>query len=388
MKLTQKQKKSLIRELDAFSTPGRSVPAPKKRKNKPSQRPGRQRGLGAGQSPSGARAVVGPGQRGISNTLGQNTQIPLEQTFAGSESLGRFNGSANFTETQFPINPGQAVTFPWLSQEAKLWEKYEFDSLRFEFRTTINEFSANALGRVILGVDFDAADPPPSTRSQAEISRPVTAQAPYFNQMLTLRKQDMCDTMKRHYVRPGALPGGSDIKMYDIGNLNFGTDGNVNANEVGELWVHYTGKFFVQVLEATTVAPNNNQVALFQGVNEPMTTAVAHTMALATTAANGLGAVNTGGSVLLPEGNYLLDVSAFVASTGAMTTGILAIEVSGAPVGIAPQFSFAAGAAAEDVPMSDTWYFQSTGANPVSVVMTVVGAGTITGNAQLRIVAV
>jgi len=119
-----------------------------------------------------------------------------------------------------------------------------------------------------------------------------------------------------------------------------------------------------------------------------MTTAVAHTMALATTAANGLGAVNTGGSVLLPEGNYLLDVSAFVASTGAMTTGILAIEVSGAPVGINPQFSFAAGAAAEDIPMSDTWYFQSTGANPVSVVMTVVGAGTITGNAQLRIVAV
>jgi hypothetical protein len=344
--------------------------------------------LGAGQSPSGARAVVGPGQRGISNTLGQNTQIPLEQTFAGSESLGRFNGSANFTETQFPINPGQAGTFPWLSQEAKLWEKYEFDSLKFEFRTTINEFSANALGRVILGVDFDASDPPPSSRSQAEISRPVTAQAPYFNQMLTLRKQDMHDSMKRHYVRPGALPGGADIKMYDVGNLNFGTDGNINANEVGELWVHYTGKFHVQVLEALTVAPNNNQVALFSGTAEAQTSSVARTMLLATSVANGVGAVNTAGSILLPEGNFLVDFTARVDSTAAITSFSATLQVNGAPAGTQAAIVLGAAAVGVTLTVGDTWFFQSNGANPLTLSLNTTSTGTITGTAQMRITAV
>jgi len=214
--LSQKQKKDLIRELDSFASPPKKKSAPKKRSSRQTVRQASrnlsQRGPG--------RGIVGPSQRGISNVLGQRSDIPLKQPFNGSESLGRFNGSLNFTETQFAINPGQAVTFPWLSQEAKLWEKYEFDKLEFEFRTTINEFSANAFGRVILGVDYDASDPPPSSRSQAEISRPVTAQAPYFNQRLVLRKEDMHDTVRKHYVRPGNLPGSADIKMYDVGVLN------------------------------------------------------------------------------------------------------------------------------------------------------------------------
>jgi hypothetical protein len=331
---------------------------------------------------------VGPGQRGISNILGQNTQVPLEQTFAGSESLGRFNGSAAFTETQFPINPGQAGTFPWLSQEAKLWEKYEFDSLKFEFRTTINEFAANALGRVILGVDFDPADPPPSSRSQAEISRPVTAQAPYFNQMLTLRKQDMCDTLKKHYVRPGNLPGGADIKMYDIGNLNFGTDGNVVANEVGELWVHYTGRFFVQVLESVSTAPNNNQVAIFQSSgSEVLTSNVAKTLALATNITNGIGAVNTAGSIVLPEGNYLVDAFSTQVSTVGITSDLTSLEVSAVPVVQTPQ-SFAVAAGALDLASSMSWWFQSTGANPLSLVVAVTSTGTITTSGFMRITAI
>lgn len=234
------------------------------------------------QKSSGARASVSPKvMSGIGNVLGQDSTVPLQAPFSGSEPLGRFNGSATFTETQFPINPGQAGTFPWLSKEAQLWEKYEFDRLEFEFRTTINEFSTNAYGRVILGVDFDAADPPPATRLEAEQSRPVTAQAPYFNQLLRLRKADMSDVCKKHYVRPGNLPGGSDIKMYDIGNLNFGTDGNINANEVGELWVHYSGTFYEQILESTTTPPNNNSVSWFtSGGSEAVVSGTPYTVLL------------------------------------------------------------------------------------------------------------
>lgn len=388
MKLSQKQKNALIRDLDMLSTPGHKIAMPKKQKQKQSQRPGRQSGLGAGQKPYGARAVVGPGQRGISNVLGQNTQIPLEQPFAGSESLGRFNGSATFTETQFPINPGQAGTFLWLSQEAKLWEKYEFDSLQFEFRTTINEFSSNALGRVILGVDFDASDPPPSSRSQAEISRPVTAQAPYFNQKLTLRKQDMCDTMKRRYVRPGNLPGGSDIKMYDVGNLNFGTDGNINSNEVGELWVHYSGRFFDQVLESVTTPPINYQVALFQSNGlEAQVSGVPKTLALATAVANGIGAVNTAGSIVLPEGNYLVD---YVNSMQAATNGTsfsVALDVNGGGV-VSSTFAAASTALVTAYTGSGSWWYQSNGTSALTLVSNITGTGAVSATGTLRITSV
>jgi hypothetical protein len=323
----------------------------------------------------------------VSNVLGQNTQIPLEQSFAGSESLGRFNGSATFTETQFPINPGQAGTFPWLSQEAKLWEKYEFDSLRFEFRTTINEFSANALGRVILGVDFDAADPPPSSRSQAEISRPVTAQAPYFNQVLTLRKQDMCDTNRRHYVRPGILPGGSDIKTYDVGNLNFGTDGNVNANEVGEIWVHYTGRFYVQVLESVLTAPNNNQVAEFSNGSQVGVSGAPQTLQLATQLANGIGAVNTAGSILLPAGNYLVDFISVATAATNMTIDEIQLFKNAGAIQTLTRIVAAAAVLTSDV-ISGGIFVSMNGTDTLSVEYTITGTGAVACSGYLRIVSI
>jgi len=237
-----------------------------------------------------------------------NLQDILTEPFSGSESLGRFNGSVAFASTQFPINPGQAGTFPVLSVKAKVWEKYKFDKLEFEFRTTINEFTANALGRVILGVDYDAEDPAPATRSQAENSRPVTAEAPYFGQLLRLKASDMHDVTKYHFIRPGALPGGADIRLYDVGNLNFSTDGNINANEVGELWVHYSGHFKNQILESATSAPTNTGVSVFAstGAEAAGATTVATTMLYATASTNPLQIVNTAGSMVPPAGNYLV----------------------------------------------------------------------------------
>jgi hypothetical protein len=388
MKISQKQKNALIRELDACSSPRKAAPKPKKKAKKRSQQP-----FGRGSVMNGPRNVVGPSQRGISNVLGQRTDIPLTQSFAGSESLGRFNGSVNFTETQFQINPGQAGTFPWLSQEAKLWEKYEFDKLDFEFRTTINEFSANAFGRVILGVDFDAADPPPSTRSQAEISRPVTAQAPYFNQLLRLRKSDMHDSVKRHYVRPGNLPGGADIKTYDVGTLNFGTDGNINANEVGELWVHYSGMFYNQVLESTSSAPMNNQVAVFSDSGtQSLASGSARTHALNTVVTNGLNAVNTAGSILLPAGNYLVygSTTDVFGTSGTVMSSV--IQQNGAVItGMGSQTAaYAAAAVCTTWSGSPSAYVVSTGlaASAISLVTTDTFTGVSTSTGDLIIVAV
>lgn len=319
------------------------------------------------------------GFRGVSGVRTVSLQDISEEPFAGSESLGRFNGSAAFASTQYPINPGQAATFPVLSIRAATWEKYVFDKLEFEFRTTINEFQGNALGRVILGVDYDASDPPPATRSQAENSRPVVAEAPYIGTVLRLKTSDMHDVCKYHFVRPGSLPGGADIKLYDVGNLNVSTDGNVNANEVGELWVHYRGRFRNQVLESLTTAPTNNQAAQFTtSGSQTATSGVKATMLLSgANPINGLAIVNTAGSMVPPAGNYLI----FYNVTGTTTSGsvITAVDVYKNGATIFPTLTSlptnsVSGQAANVAGMS---FVSANGTDAFTLESTISGAGTL-----------
>lgn len=384
-----KQKNSLIRELDRKSSRPSLSSMPIRRKQPMKQKPVIARRQPTAISSSDSRgASASP--KGISNVLGQRTDIPLTQSFAGSESLGRFNGSVAFTETQFPVNPGQAGTFPWLSKEAILWEKYEFDKLEFEFRTTINEFSANALGRVILGFDFDASDPPPASRSQAEISRPVTAQAPYFNQRLQIRKQDMSDVCKKHYVRAGNLPGSSDIKMYDVGVLNFGTDGNVNANEVGELWVHYSGTFHVQILDSVTTPPTNFSAAMFQSSGaESMATGVAFQPLIATAVTNGLGAVNTAGSIVLPAGNYMFSCQATETYSTDVQSVDLQIRKNGVLIGVSSVSTYGGAADLFEAQSIPPLFNTSNGTDAFTLrVLATFAAGTGTVQASFTITAI
>lgn len=379
--LSQKQKQKLIRDLDSMS----STRAPKTLRKKAQKLPMVVTVKTSPKRRVRAKNPFGDGKsdqsmRGISNVHGQRLDIPLKQPFYGSESLGRFNGSVAFTEIQLPINPGQAGVFPWLSQEAKLWEKYQFDKLEFEFRTTINEFSANALGRVILGVDFDASDPAPSTRSQAEISRPVTAQAPYFNQRLVLRKEDMDDVCGYHFVRPGSLPGQSDIKFYDVGVLNFGTDGNVNANEVGELWVHYAGTFKNQVLESTTAGPTNfSQSSFRDAAPVALTSTLTKISPLATADINGLGIVNAAGVFTVPPGNYL--VSYMNQSTAATNMTAYQMAASGSLVNPAPSTqptrTYAAGAVVTVDSGCSTFWYSPTLHGTLTFVVAVTGSGAL-----------
>lgn len=392
MQISKKQKNALIRELDSFARAGRptsklqALPKPKQRKQKNRQ----------GGSNLGSSKMVSAGT-GIH--VVQDSSVPLSATFSGSESLGSVNGSSAFTETQFPINPGQAVTFPRLSQEAKLWDLFEFEELAFEFRTSINQFATNAFGRVTVGVDYDAGDPAPSTLSQAEISRPVAAGLPYDSIVLRLRKSDMNGWMKRHFVRPGNLPGSADIKMFDIGVLNFGTSGNVNSNVIGELWVHFRGRFYNQVLESTATAPKNYSMSMFSSVgNEASTSTVPHTMLFATAAANGLGAVNTTGSILLPAGNYLVGYSVVSADTSQDLSELVAdlqtnVDSAGFAsvyaVGNVPTLLGGGSTTWFDAQLTGSVYLTLDGSTPLKVLVTpTFSGGTNTLGGNLTILAV
>lgn len=58
-------------------------------------------------------------------------------------------------------NPGQSDMFPWLAGIASRYEKFRFRKLSIKYKPTC---STSIGGYVMLGVDYDAVDVPPSTR--------------------------------------------------------------------------------------------------------------------------------------------------------------------------------------------------------------------------------
>jgi hypothetical protein len=192
------------------------------------------------------------------------------------------------------------------------------------------------------------------------------------------------------YVRPGNLPGSSDIKTYDLGNLFVSTIGQAQGvAQMMELRVKYTCKLMIPILENIAAAPQNNQVTLLQSTTPQASgaTTIAATMLLGTTSFNGINAVNTAGSIVLPAGNYILDASNTANNNngGDQTTSKLDLQYGGVSLFVT-------------TPESDSYNFtyisasmfvQSNGILPITLVVTnTYAGGVVTNNATLRITAV
>jgi len=228
------------------------------------------------------------------------------------ELIATVTGQTAFTITQFAMNPGNSTTFPRLSKIAQLFEKYRFETLEFYFQHDVSQFAAQgAQGLVILSALYDAASSAPTTKTQIEATKPRVICMPNQNSLLRCSKTRMHPQNVPLYIRPGVLPGGSDIKTYDVGNMFLTVQGMAGAGEVGEL--HVRGKVMLmdEILDSSSLAsPSNNSVSQFSQVSTVGgATTVASVIALATADFNGLTAVNTAGSIVPPAGNYLLDIT-------------------------------------------------------------------------------
>jgi hypothetical protein len=359
------------------------VKKPKRQRRQRAQAPrrkiNRRRRQGRGQGGPGGSLQWPSGNKPRSRRW-----CPVEE----DEYIGDINGTTGFGTTAYAVNPGQAATFPWLSKQAAQWEKYRFEYLEFYYKPEVSQFATNGQsGKVILSADYDASDAPPPDKQHAEDSDPHTDCMPYQSLRLKLDPYEMHKNSDAKYVRPGALPGGSDIKTYDCANLFISTYGNAATSVVGELHVRYRVLFEVPVLDSTTTAPSNNQVALFyDATGQSYTTATAATAPVATVLANGLLAVNTAGNILLPAGNYLVDWTFLGTSTGALTL------VEAALIGAGTTFesiqAVGSAAAATNLTVSGSSYISVNGSTSIHLVAEVSGSGTLTGQASFRITAV
>jgi hypothetical protein len=235
------------------------------------------------------------------------------------EYIGEIAGSILYTVTQYPVNPGQAITFPWLSIEALQWEKYEFLQLEFYLKPEVTQYTTSAdSGKVILSFDSDASDAAPATKQQAEDTFPMCDGMPYQTQALVIPKSILKSKTSAFYVRTGNLPGGADIKTYDLGNLFISSIGQGDAvPSMMELRVRYTCKLMIPVLENKNSAPRNFTVSQFNDAkigNGPGAYGVIFPnmggVGILLTDGLGWDARNAYGVFTPPVGNYIIHVDA------------------------------------------------------------------------------
>jgi len=213
----------------------------------------RTRGFSRPMGPANNGGYVGSGRIGLSGSRNYAT-TRRSQVIEEDEYIGEVNGSVGFVCTQFPVNPGNATTFPWGNRIAQLYEEYDYEYLEFYIKREVSEFATNGqVGKVMLSFDFDASDAAPTTKQQVEDTIPHSDGMPCENIRLPVDPKCLRGSLQKHYVRPGAQPANTDLKMYDVGNLNVSTQGCTNTTVIGELHVRYRVRLSEPVLEPALV---------------------------------------------------------------------------------------------------------------------------------------
>lgn len=192
----------------------------------------------------------------------QNGDMSVKHREYIGEVVAQSSAPSLFKVQSYPINPGQAGVFAWLSKVAQNFESYSFRKLRFLYET---EAPSSLGGTLVLAVDYDATDPSPVSKQQALAFRSSIRSAPWQPCIFEAVSEDL-HKLKTNYVRPGAQPANTDLKMYDIGNLFVITQGVSTSGAVcGELYVEYEVDLLTPVYEivptTSTVEATNPTVA-------------------------------------------------------------------------------------------------------------------------------
>lgn len=164
-----------------------------------------------------------------------------------SEYLGDISSSVAFNATRYAINPGDAKTFPWLSQIADGYEKYRFRSLMFFYRSISSEYSTTqSLGAVVAAAQYDVIDPAFSTKSVMENYYTAISTKPSNNLLFGVECKPSSTAATELYLRYSPNPpAGTDRRLYDLANFTIATQGmNPTAFTAGELWVSYDVELF------------------------------------------------------------------------------------------------------------------------------------------------
>jgi hypothetical protein len=162
------------------------------------------------------------------------------------------SGSANtFDVNSYVINPGDPITFPWLSGIASQYDQWQPNGIVFAFKSTSATFNGTdqSLGTVILASDYDTLDLTYSSKQEMENSEFAVSGASYQSILHPVECNISERPLKMLYVRKGQQTPADSVKFYDLCNTQVATAGISGTNvNVGELWVTYDISFYKEQL--------------------------------------------------------------------------------------------------------------------------------------------
>jgi hypothetical protein len=275
------------------------------------------------------------------NLLTNGAQIPKFSTtrqtniVSHREYLGDITGTTAFTNRKFPINPGSAITFPWLSSIAQNYQQYKIHGLIFEFRPLITDFvTSGAPGVVVMATNYNADEPIYNTKQEMENSEYAVSVKPTCNLMHGVECASSQTPLSELYVRPGGIASNLDLKFTDLGNFQFASQGNP-TQLLGELWCSYTIEFFKPIL------PNdiggNIQSVTTQLTNVSNANPLGTTVGVVHGDLAGFDVTSNVISFLGQPGNYYFVMVRWEGSTGPAVLGYPGVTLTG--LNIIPAFA-------------------------------------------------
>jgi hypothetical protein len=274
------------------------------------------------------------------------------------------------------VNPGIEGLFAALSQEAKRYDRYEFEYLAFHFvGTTVITTTTGQIG-LAFDPNPNSADPDSQAKFSAYEAHDSSSVYKPDGLWLNVPREML---RGRRFVRCG--PVGSDLSLYDPGRLIVMVRDEASAASIGYVEVHYRVRFTDFHLEPSAPIPHG-----LSGYNlssgQSFTTATAAAVQFDENIVDGLELTNNSGVLTLPCGQYKVRVELLAVDTAnELFIGSAQLQKNNAALSppITTSLYCAGTAAGEAGPMVLSGYVTSDGTDTIRVWVTLTGAaGTLT----------
>jgi hypothetical protein len=378
------------------NAPAPGTQAQKRQKPNPS-RQSRKRAAKRGRDAAGRQPAPGGAGYLDADTRLQHTVPEMDDVLEKDEFVADVLGSGgvgNTVITKYSVNPAQASLFPLGSPEASKWTCWKCVYCEPYLMHEVSQTATDGqTGKVILAMDYNAANDVPTTKQQLEAMHSASCM-PYQDIGLNLIPKLM-NKADPKYIRPGIKPAGTDIRLYDGGNLYVASIGQTGSSKIAELRVRY--KF--QLCLPTLLNPSgglvdDETVAQFYtaGMGSGVTgesvasSGVPQNLQVAVANANGLAAVNTAGSIVPPAGSYRVSLDVLTEGGATNTTFVLASIAKNGTSLVRAAFS---GPALSVATVHSEWLVQCNGTDALTFPLTVnFGSSTVEawGNVLLELI--
>jgi len=202
----------------------------------------------AGRFMRKARPIVGVGAY---DTVGADSLMASPVPIVGSapdngvrvrhsEYIMDISSTTALTNLVLNINPGMQTTFPWLSNLARSFQKWDAHAMIFTFKSTSATAlgsTSTALGTVIGAVIYDVNAEVPQSKAGILGLSGARAGVPSKDNLFPVECAPSSRLMRNLLVRSAGV--GDDLQKYDLGKLLISTVGSQTDSIAGELHVSY-----------------------------------------------------------------------------------------------------------------------------------------------------